>query len=107
MGYNANVLSTVPVLCGQHEDGSILSETDCQKILQKPILSYTEKERMAHWLKTNGRPQPLDEMVTVQQLLDKQEAKLTQAQHEELDRMKLAVAGQKNALQKELHALET
>ena len=34
------------------------------------------------------------------------EERLTPAQQEELDRMKLAVAGQKNALQKELQALE-
>ncbi|OUN40781.1 hypothetical protein B5G26_13775 [Anaerotignum lactatifermentans] len=39
----ANVLSTVPMLCGQLKDDIILSEIDCQKMLQKPILSYTEK----------------------------------------------------------------
>lgn len=99
-------ISTVPVLCGQRKDGSILSKTDCQKILQKPIQSYTENDRKAHWLKTNGRPQPLDELVPVQRLLDKQAEKLTPAQQEELDKMKLAIAGQKNALQKELQSLE-
>ena len=100
------LISTVTMLCGQRKDGSILSETDCQKILQKPMLSYTENDSKAHWLKTNGRPQPLDELVPVQQLLDKQAEKLTPAQQEELDKMKLAIAGQKNALQKELQALE-
>ena len=60
----------------------------------------------AHWLKTNGRPQPLDEMVLVRQLLDKQAEKLTPAQQEELGKIKLAVAGRKNALQKEVQSLE-
>ena len=74
--------------------------------MQKPIQSYTENDRKAHWLKTNGRPQPLDEWVPVQQLLGEQAEKLTPTQQEELDRMKLAIAGQKNTLQKELQALE-
>lgn len=105
--YGGNKLvSKVPVLCGQRKDGSILSETDCKKILQKPILSYTEKDRKAQWLKTNGRTQPLDELIPVHQLLNEQKEKLTPAQQEELDRIKLAIAGRKNALQKELQALE-
>ena len=105
--YGGNKLvSKVPVLCGQRKDGSILSETDCKKILQKPILSYTEKDRKAQWLKTNGRTQPLDELIPVHQLLNEQKEKLTPAQQEELDRIKLAIAGKKNALQKELQVLE-
>ena len=105
--YGGNKLvSKVPVLCGQRKDGSILSETDCKKILQKPILSYTEKDRKAQWLKTKGRTQPLDELIPVHQLLNEQKEKLTPAQQEELDRIKLAIAGKKNALQKELQVLE-
>ncbi len=100
------MVSCVPVLCGQRKDGSILSQADCQKILQKPILSVTEKDAKAHWLKTKVSPQPLDELVPEQQLLDKQRRKITPAQQEELNRMKLIVAGKKNALQKELQALE-
>lgn len=100
------LVSCVPVLCGQRKDGSILSQADCQKILQKPILSVTEKDAKAHWLKTKVSPQPLDELVPEQQLLDEQRRKITPAQQEELNRMKLIVAGKKNALQKELQALE-
>ena len=100
------LLSSIPVLCGQRSDGSILSESECQSILQKPILHFTEADRKAHWLKGSSRKQPLDQIVPIQQLLTQQTEKITPAQQEELDRIKLSVTGKKNALQKELQILE-
>jgi hypothetical protein len=41
------------------------------KDVAKANTELYRKDRKAHWLKINGRPQPLDEMVSVQQLLDK------------------------------------
>lgn len=99
------MISTIPILCGQTNDGRILSEMECRQILQKPT-NYTETKPVAHWLKSTGRKHPLDNIVPITQLLEQQAEKISPAQQEELENIKLSVKRKKATLKHTLHALE-
>lgn len=59
-----------PILVGKTESGKQLSDEDCQRILELPVLKYTESEhKTEHWLKgTGSRPHELDRLVPVNEL---------------------------------------
>ncbi|MEG0836271.1 MAG: hypothetical protein RR413_12605, partial [Christensenellaceae bacterium] len=60
-----------------------------------------------HWLKSSGKPHELDHLVPKDELLAKQADKLSPAQAEEVDKMKLRTTAKKNALARELTELGT
>lgn len=96
------------VLCGRTDSGKVLDEDECKSILSLPVPGYTESDHKApHWLKSSGRPRPLDRLVPMDALTARQMEKLTPAQAEEVERMKLQVAAQKNALPRDLGVLDT
>lgn len=95
------------VLCGRTDSGRALEEAECKSILALPVQSCTESEHRApHWLKSSGRPCPLDRLVHTDALTARQMEKLTPAQAEEVERMKLQTAAQKNALSHDLGELD-
>lgn len=100
------MISTIPILCGQTNDGRILSDTECKHILQQPMKGYTETKPVAHWLKGTGKKHPLDNIVPIAQLLEQQAEKISPAQQEELENIKLSVKRKKAMLKHALHALE-
>lgn len=59
-----------------------------------------------HWLKRGGPPHELDKLIPVGALLEREAEKLSPAQAEELERMKLRCNGQKAALTRKLDGLE-
>ena len=97
----------VPVLCGVTDSGRVLSEDECRAILALPVVEFTEEgSRSPHWLKGRGAPHELDNLVPVGTLLERETEKLSPAQAEELERMKLRCNGQKAALARKLDGLE-
>ena len=97
----------IPVLCGVTDSGRTLSEDECRAILALPVLDYTEDgSRSPHWLKRGGPPHELDKLVPVGALLEREAEKLSPAQAEEMERMKLRCNGQKAALARKLDSLE-
>ena len=97
----------VPVLCGITDHGRPLSEEECKTLLALPVKDCTEDgPRSPHWLKGRGAPYELDKLVPVGALLEREAEKLSPAQAEELERMKLRVNGQKAALARKLDGLE-
>lgn len=112
--YSVRILSgkrqvaEIPVLCGKTETGEVLSEKECRKLLSMPIESYTESEHKApHWLKSGGKSHELDTLVPTEELLASQRDKLSPAQAEEVEKMKLRTATKKNDLTHKLSELET
>lgn len=112
--YSVRILSgkrqvaEIPVLCGKKESGEALSDKECRKLLSMPIESFTESEHKApHWLKSAGRPHELDRLVSTEELLAEQRDKLSPAQTEEAEKMKLRTATRKNDLTRKLSELET
>ncbi|MEG0892411.1 MAG: DEAD/DEAH box helicase [Oscillospiraceae bacterium] len=96
------------VLCGKTESGKILSEDDCQTILSSPTIHFIESEHKSpHWMKSGGKPHTLDRFVPTDELLARQAEKLSPAQSEEVDKMKLRTTAKKNALTRELAELDT
>lgn len=96
-----------PVLCGMTDSGRTLSQEECEALLSLPVKDCTEEgSRSPHWLKRGGPPHALDELVPVGALLERESARLSPAQAEELERMKLRCNGQKAALARNLDALE-
>lgn len=96
------------ILCGKTDSGKPLSEDDCRTILSSSVTCYTESEHTApHWLKSGGKPHTLDRLVPKDELLAKQADKLSPAQAEEVDKMKLSTTAKKNALTRELTELDT
>ena len=92
-----------PVLCGVTGSGRALSQGECEAVLSLPVKGFTEEgSRSPHWLKRGGPPHELDKLVPVGALLEK----LSPAQAEELERMKLRVNGKKAALARKLDGLE-
>lgn len=97
----------VPVLCGVTGSGRTLSQDECETVLSLPVKNFTEEgSRSPHWLKRGGPPHALDKLIPVGALLEREAEKLSPAQAEELERMKLRVNGQKAALARKLDALE-
>jgi hypothetical protein len=95
------------VLCGKTDSGKLLSENECRRILTLPVTHYAESKHAApHWLKSSGKPHELDRLVPKDELLAKQADKLSPAQTEEVDEMKLRTTAKKNALP-ELAELDT
>ena len=97
----------IPVLCGVIDSGRVLSEDECKAILALPVLGCAEDgSRSPHWLKGRGAPHELDKLVPVGALLEREAEKLSPAQAEEMERMKLRCNGQKAALARKLDGLE-
>lgn len=97
----------VPVLCGVTGSGRALSQGECEAVLSLPVRDFTEEgSRSPHWLKRGGPPHELDKLVPVGALLEREAEKLSPAQAEELERMKLRCNGQKAALARKLDGLE-
>ena len=97
----------IPVLCGVIDSGRVLSEDECKAILALPMRDCTEDgSRSPHWLKGRGAPHELDKLVPVGALLEREAEKLSPAQAEEMERMKLRCNGQKAALARKLDGLE-
>lgn len=96
-----------PVLCGMTASGRALGQDECETILSLPVKGFAEEGPCSpHWLKRGGPPHELDKLVPVGALLEREAEKLSPAQAEELERMKLRVNGQKAALARKLDALE-
>lgn len=97
----------IPVLCGVIDSGRVLSEDECKAILALPMRDCTEDgSRSPHWLKGRSAPHELDKLVPVGALLEQEAEKLSPAQAEEMERMKLRCNGQKAALARKLDGLE-
>ena len=97
----------IPVLCGVTDSGRALSEDECRAVLALPVLDCAEDgSRSPHWLKGRSAPHELDKLVPVGALLEQEAEKLSPAQAEEMERMKLRCNGQKAALAQKLDGLE-
>lgn len=95
------------VLVGQNESGEILTDDQCLALLSKPVLQFSHSEHTApHWLKSGSVAHALDRLVPVEDLIAAQMQKLSPIHQEELERLKLQVAGKKAAISKEIDKLE-
>lgn len=95
------------VLCGITESGEPLTEGQCRDILNLPVKSYTEGEHKSpHWLKSSSTPHKLDRLVPTNTIIAEQSEKLSTAQAEEIDKMKLRTKSEKTALSREIDELE-
>ena len=98
----------LPVLCGLTASGQYLDDAACQKILELPIQNCTVTGNpCAHWLKREGMPHKLDQLVPKEKLLTDQMQQLAPAQAEEIDRLKQSLTTQKAVLIREINQLES
>lgn len=99
-------IKSYPVFVGVTENGQKLSHAECERIFESPIDSYTEDgSKSAYWLK-NSKPDKIDHILNLNEYEEKENEKLTPAQHEEIERMKLAATIKKNGLNHALDDLE-
>lgn len=97
----------IPVLVGKTQSGKLLTEEQCKAILKLSAKSYSEEGRKnPHWLKSGGRPHELDRLVPTDMLVMKQSEKLSPAQAEEIDQMKIMTKAKKNARTRDLDDLD-
>ena len=98
--------TTYNVLIGMTESGRILTDNECENILEMPVLDYTENGRKSpRWLKGStrtGSPCELERLINKDDYINKQLSELSSAQNEEIECMKRRTATQKSALE---HAL--
>ena len=95
------------VLVGKNESGEMLKDEQCLALLSKPVLQFSHSEHTApHWLKSGSTTHALDRLVPVEELIAAQMQKLSPIHQEELERLKLQVAGKKAAISKEIDKLE-
>ena len=105
---SANSISTeIPMLVGKTQSDRILSEEECQAILNLSVEAYTEEGyKSPHWLKNGSKTHKLDRHVDVDALIARQSEKYSQSQAEEIDQMKLKAKVKKTALTHDLDALD-
>ena len=96
------------VLCGITESGNVLNDTECRKILDLPVIQYSENEHKSpHWLKNNANKHKLDEFVPKDSLLANYTQKTSPAKTEEIDRMKQMIANKKAQISREINKLDS
>ena len=96
------------LLVGKTESGRILEHKECERILSLPVKSYTEEGYSSpHWLKGIDSPHALDRLVPTDELIARQSEKLSPAQAEEIEKMKLRAKTGKATLEHEISDLET
>lgn len=102
-----SVSAEIPLLVGKTPSGRILSEEECQAILNLSVVAYTEEGyKSPHWLKNGGKAHMLDRHVGVDALIARQSEKLSDSQAEEIDQMKRKAKVKKTALTHDLDALD-
>lgn len=102
------VVKEIPVLVGTTVSGRILTQDECQQVLNLPVVNFTEDTRQApHWLKNSGKFHALDRVVPKEELINQQSEKLSLAQAEEIEKMKLRAKAGKAVLEHEISDLET
>lgn len=98
----------IPILVGKAESGRILDHKECERILSLPVKSYTEEGYSSpHWLKGRGRPHVLDRIVPTDEFIALQSEKISSAQAEEIEKMKLRAKAGKAVLEHDISDLET
>lgn len=98
----------IPVLVGTTVSGRILTQDECQQVLNLPVVKFTEDTRQApHWLKGIDSSHALDRLVPTDELIARQSEKLSPAQAEEIEKMKLRAKTGKATLEHEISDLET
>lgn len=98
----------IPVLVGTTVSGRILTQDECQQVLNLPVVKFTEDTRQApHWLKNSCKFHALDRVVPKEELINQQSEKLSPAQAEEIEKMKLRAKAGKAVLEHEISDLET
>ena len=98
----------LPVLCGLTASGRYLDDAACQKILELPVKNcIVTGNPCAHWLKREGMPHKLDQLVPKEKLLTDQMQRLAPLQVEEIDRLKQSLTTQKAVLIREINQLES
>ncbi len=104
----ANRTSTdISVLIGKTQSGKLLTEEQCQAILKLSAKSYREEgHKSPQWLKSSSKPHELDRHVRIDDLIARQSEKLSGAQAEEIDQMKLKSKAKKTALTRDLDVLD-
>ena len=96
------------VLCGITEGGNVLNDTECRKILDLPVIQYSENEyKSPHWLKNNANKHKLDEFVPKDSLLANYTQKTSPAKTEEIDRMKQMITNKKAQISREINKLDS
>lgn len=105
---SANSISTeIPMLVGKTQSDRILSEEECQAILNLSVEAYTEEGyKSPHWLKNGSKTHKLDRHVDIDALIARQSEKYSQSQAEEIDQMKRKAKVKKTALTHDLDALD-
>ena len=72
----------------------MLKDEQCLALLSKPVLQFSHSEHTAPlWLKSGSTTHALDRLVPVEELIAAQMQKLSPIHQEELERLKLQVAG--------------
>ena len=106
---NSKRQSEYSVFVGKTSSGKVLSDAECQSIMELPILQYTEGEhKTAHWLKsTSSRLHELDRLVNTDELIQKYVLDKNSAQTEEVEHMKLRAAKENATLDHFLDDVKT
>ena len=98
----------IPVLVGTTVSGRILTQDECQQVLNLPVVKFTEDTRQApHWLKGIDSSHALDRLVPTDELIARQSEKLSPAQAEEIEKMTLRAKTGKATLVHVISDLET
>lgn len=97
-------IKSFPVLIGKDTDANIMSQNECEKILEIPAIQYTEDGKQnPYWLKSSQKPNELDRLINLDEYIRAEQEDLSPLQHEEVDRLKFSGAIKKNNLN---HALD-
>ena len=95
------------LLCGVTDSGNHLTNDECLKILEYPVVDYEEIGRMhASWLKT-PKASIMDRLIPVDELIQKSVDDNSTAQAEEIERIKQRASVNKNSLEHSLGDLRS
>lgn len=93
------IVKEIPLLLGKTKSGEILSHERCSEILQLTADDCTESDHKSpHWLRTSSTSHALDRLVRTDELIASEKENLSDAQAEEVEKIKLRAKNGKSEL---------
>lgn len=112
---NEDIIGNYNILVGKTLSGKILTEDECKEILNlSAVEENLEGNKIPHWLKMStgslkGYDQyaKLNQLVNINKIYENSRTNLTEAQTEEIDRIKLIHQRKKTELSHEINNMQT
>lgn len=104
---SGSVQKELPLLVGKKADGTVLDDSECQKLFDSFVVDFSQSSHKApHWLRTSSKPDPLDNAVDIDNIKNKYSKSADFANNEMIAKLKQDTAFKKAEIRRNIRAVE-